>query len=367
MKQISRAAALLGASALVLAACGAPPADTSGSGGSDSGAAPADAKVCMVSDQGGFDDKSFNESSHDGLVAIKDKTGVKTQTAESNSPADFSPNLQNMANQGCTTVFTVGFLLATETGNAAKANPNIDYAIVDATAADADGNPIELDNVKPIVFDTAQAAYLAGYTAAGMSKTGVVATYGGMKIPSVTIFMDGFVDGVNKYNEVHGTDVKVLGWNKEKQDGSFTDDFSDQTKGKSLTEGFINQKADVIMPVAGPVGAGTLAAAKEHDGVMVIWVDADGVETNPDSKDVILTSVVKLMGNAVESVAQDSMNGEFNNTPYVGNLENGGVNLAPFHEFDSQVPDDLKKEVEQLKQDIIDGTITVESPASPQG
>ncbi|CAM3969707.1 BMP family lipoprotein [Helcobacillus massiliensis] len=360
----ARAAAILGAGALLLSACGAPPEEQKGAGGDSS--APKDYKACMVSDQGGFDDKSFNESGHDGLVAIKDQTGAEIQTAESSSPADFQPNLQNMLNQGCTLTYTVGFLLAGSTATAAKANPDAHYAIIDSPALDSDGNPIEVENVKPILFDTAQASYLAGYLAAGMSETGVVATYGGMKIPSVTIFMDGFVDGVAKYNEVHGTDVKVLGWNKDKQDGSFSGDFEDQTKGKTLTEGFISQKADIIMPVAGPVGAGTLAAAKEHDGTKVIWVDADGVKTNPDSKEVILTSVMKGIAPAVEDVAAADMAGKFSNEPYVGTLENEGVSLAPFYDFDSKVPADLKKEIDSLKQDIIDGKVTVDSPSSPK-
>lgn len=202
--------------------------------------------------------------------------------------------------------------------------------------------------------------------AAGTTKTGTVATYGGGKIPSVTIFMDGFADGVAKYNEVHGTNVKLLGWNKDSQDGSFTGDFEDQTKGKALTEGFISQGADIIMPVAGPVGAGTLAAAKEKDGVMVVWVDSDGVETNPDAKDVILTSVMKEIAAAVETTGTEAAEGKFTNEPYVGTLENGGVGLAPYHEFDSKVPAELKKEVEDLQKQIVSGEIEVTSPASPK-
>ena len=135
--------------------------------------------------------------------------------------------------------------------------------------------------MKPVVFDTAQASYLAGYLAAGVSKTGVVATFGGGNQPPVTLFMDGFVDGVAKYNEVHGTAVRVLGWDKAKQDGAFTGDFEDINKGKALSEGFIDQGADVILPVAGQVGEGAASAALERGGVSVIWVDSDGYETLP--------------------------------------------------------------------------------------
>src|SRR5699024_5324894 len=130
----------------------------------------------------------------------------------------------------CDLVFTVGFLLAPATGTAAEANPDVDFAIMDSTAQNPDGDPIEVDNAKPIEFNTAEAAFLAGYRAAGMSETGKVATYGGVNIPTVTSFMDGFVDGVAHYNHAHDTDVEAMGWNKETQEGSITGDFEDQSK-----------------------------------------------------------------------------------------------------------------------------------------
>ncbi|MCS6711069.1 BMP family ABC transporter substrate-binding protein [Brachybacterium sp. EF45031] len=364
-----RSLAVLGVASLTLAACGAAP-DTAGGGqgGSDGGQAGSDYKACMVSDSGGWDDKSFNETSKAGLDAAVEKLGIQSQAAESAGDSEFGPNIDNLVAGNCNLIFTVGFLLAPATGEKAQANPDVNFAIIDSTAQDADGNPIELDNVKPISFDTAQAAYLAGYVAAGSSKTGKVATYGGINIPTVTIFMDGFADGVAKYNEVHGANVQLLGWNKDTQQGSFVGNFEDQTKGKSLSDTFYDQGADIVMPVAGPVGAGTLASAKEGEGRMVVWVDADGYETNasdPDAQKVILTSVMKEMDKAVEDVTTQAADGSFDNTPYVGTLENGGVGIAPYHDLDAQVPAELKSEVDQLKQDIIDGKITVESTASP--
>ncbi|MCT2178788.1 BMP family ABC transporter substrate-binding protein [Brachybacterium muris] len=370
MKNISRALALTGAGILTLAACGTAP-ETGGDGGnagSDGGSGGTDYKACMVSDSGGWDDKSFNESSYNGLEAAESELGIQTQTAESTAVSDFEPNINNLVSAGCNLVFTVGFLLAPATGNAAQANPDVNFAIVDSTAQDADGNPIELDNVKPIEFNTAEAAFLAGYLAAGMSETGKVATYGGMDIPTVTIFMDGYADGVAHYNEKNGTDVEVLGWNKDSQSGSIIGSFEDQSKGKAVSDEFYNAGADIVMPVAGPVGAGTLASAKEGEGRMVIWVDADGYETNSsdaDAQGVILTSVMKLMGEAVQDVAEEGSQDAFDNAPYVGTLENGGVGLAPFHDFEDKVSDDLKSELDTLKQEIIDGTVTVESEAAP--
>lgn len=370
MKSITRALALVGAGALTLAACGTAPEETAGSnGGSDAGGASSDYKACMVSDAGGWDDKSFNESSYNGLMNSVDELGIEHATSESTTVSDFEPNINNMVTQGCDLIITVGFLLAPATGAAAQANPDTDFAIVDSTAQDADGAPIEVENVKPIEFNTAEAAFLAGYLAAGTSETGKVATYGGVNIPTVTIFMDGFVDGVAHYNETHGTDVQALGWDKEAQEGSFTGDFEDQSKGKAVSDEFYNAGADIVMPVAGPVGAGTLAAAKEAEGRMVIWVDADGYETNasdPDAQSVILTSVMKEMTTAVEDVIAGAAGDEFDASAYVGTLENGGVGLAPFHDHEDTVSDELSGELDALKQEIIDGGVVVESKATPE-
>ncbi len=365
MKKAVQLAAVTAITALALAACGDAPDDSETTTAGGSAAPASDFKACMVSDAGGFDDKSFNESGFNGLNAAKDQLGIQVATQESQSESDFAPNIDNLVTEGCNVIVTVGYLLGTATGDAAAANPDVDFAIVDSTAADADGAPIELDNVKPLSFDTAQAAYLAGYVAAGMSKTGTVATFGGVAIPSVSIFMDGFVDGVAKYNEDNGTAVKVLGWDKASQNGSFTGDFEDQSKGQQLTQTFIDQGADIIMPVAGPVGAGALAAARDNEGVSVIWVDSDGALVNPEYADIILTSVMKEIGAAVEDAITTAEAGDFSSEPYVGTLENGGVDLAPFHDFEEQVPQELKDQLDKIREEIISGEIVVESPSSP--
>ncbi|MDR1807111.1 MAG: BMP family ABC transporter substrate-binding protein [Propionibacteriaceae bacterium] len=347
MKKTAVVAAVVAATALALSACS----------GSDSGSEKK-YLACMVSDSGGFEDKSFNQSGYEGLEQAVSDLGVQKASAESKDAADFAPNIDAMVDQGCDLTITVGYLLAEATGAAADANPDKNFAIID-------DNSLSQTNVKSLIFKTSDAAFLAGYVAAGYSTTGTVATFGGMQIPTVTIFMDGFVDGVAKYNEDNGTSVKVLGWDKAAQNGSFSGDFEDQAKGKNLSEQFIQQGADVIMPVAGPVGAGTLQAAQEAGDVAVIWVDADGALTNPDSSSVILTSVMKEIGAAVFDTIKASSTTGFNSEPYVGTLANGGVDIAPFHDFDSKVSDDLKAKVDDLRQQIIDGTLKVTSPSDP--
>nr|WP_307080282.1 BMP family ABC transporter substrate-binding protein [Arthrobacter pascens] len=350
--------ATAGAAALLLSGCGAPP-----EAGSPTATA-SDYTGCIVSDSGGFDDQSFNQSSYEGLKKAQAELGIKVNQVESKTNNDFEPNLRAMVAANCDLTLTVGFLLGDATEAQATANPNNHFAIIDYSY-----DP-PLSNVKPIVYDTAPAAFLAGYLAAASTKTGTVATFGGMKIRTVTIFMDGYVDGVKYYNEQKGKDIKVLGWDKAAQDGSFTGDFVRQDVGKQLTQNFLDQGADIVMPVAGPVGAGAGAALMEAKAagkdVKLIWVDSDGFLTAPEYKDIMLTSVMKLMGEAVEAVVKDDKDGKFTNTPYVGTLANDGVQLAPFHNFDSQVPVEVKSELEQIKKDIIDGKLKVESPVSPK-
>jgi basic membrane protein A len=290
--------------------------------------------------------------------------GIQIQQAESQAETDFVPNVDEMVQSGCDMVLTVGFLLGDVTKEAAAANPETHFAIVDYS------DPEFTDNVKPIVYDTAQAAFMAGYLAAGVTETGKVATYGGIQIPTVTIFMDGFADGVKYYNEQKGEDVQLLGWNKERQNGTFVGNFEDQGKGKTNTQNFINEGADIIMPVAGPVGLGTLDAVIEANEAgkeaKVVWVDSDGYESAGKGEEFILTSVMKGMAASVEDVLRTDLEGNFDSTPYVGTLENEGVSLAPFHDQEANVPDELKQELETIKESIISGEITVESEASPK-
>ncbi|HJF77808.1 MAG TPA: BMP family ABC transporter substrate-binding protein [Brevibacterium linens] len=355
MKKLASAVSMIAASALVLSACG------SGEGG-ESGS---DYLACMVSDSGGWDDQSFNQSSREGLDNAKKNLGIEESLAESQGDADFGPNVDNMVQQGCNLTFGVGFLLEDTIQEAAEANPDLNFALIDSGFSDADGKPVTLENAKPVVFNTAEAAYLAGYVAAATSKSGKVGTFGGVQIPSVTIFMDGFSDGVKKFNEDKKKDVKLLGWNKEKQDGSFSGDFENQGQGQELTKQMISQGADVIMPVAGPVGLGAAAAAKEAGDVKLVWVDSDGYEST-EYGDIMLTSVVKQIANAVEDTVKEGTEDKFTNEPYVGTLENEGVGIAPYHDLDKEVPEDVKKEVEELKKQIIDGSLVVESESTPK-
>jgi basic membrane protein A len=350
MKNTIRIGAIAVASALVLAACQSAPEATPTTTDTQTTSAPTvDYKACMVSDSGGFDDKSFNQAGYEGLMAAASDLGIETSTAESADAADYEGNIGAMVADGCDLIITVGFLLADGTSAAATANPETNFAIIDFAFDPA------IDNVKGLVFDTDEAAFLAGYAAAASTQTGIVATFGGVNIPPVTIFMNGYLAGVNYYNAENGTDVKVLGW--DGTNGSFTEDFEDLTKGQNLAQGFIDQGADIIMPVAGPVGLGAAAAAKEAGNVWIIGVDSDWMQTATGYEDIILTSVMKNMGPAVYDVVSEAAVGAgFTNELYVGTLENEGVGLGPTA---ANVPADAIAKLEEIKAGIIDGSISV--------
>ncbi|MGI9579482.1 MAG: BMP family ABC transporter substrate-binding protein, partial [Microthrixaceae bacterium] len=304
-----RVAALAFAATMIAGACASEDdgdsSDDESSSGSDGGGVVA----CQVTDTGGVDDRSFNQTANDGLVRAEDELDVEGKVLESQSEADFEPNLDAFVDQGCDLIIPVGFLLGDATQASAEENTDQKYAIVDYDLFDFDAEEdVALDNVRELTFATDEAAFLAGYLAAGSSETGKVGTFGGLNIPTVTIFMDGFLAGVNQYNTDNGTSVELLGW--DGSDGLFTGDFEDQDKGKQTTKSLIDEGADIVMPVAGPVGLGSVEAANEAEGVKLIWVDTDGCTSVPDSCDLFLTSVQKKMDLAVyesiKSVVDDN-------------------------------------------------------------
>ncbi|GAA1926128.1 BMP family ABC transporter substrate-binding protein [Nocardioides lentus] len=350
------AVAMLGA----LAACGEAPEESpeSGSGGGEGGGS--DYKPCIVSDAGGFDDRSFNQLGFEGITQAADELGVEVTEVESNSQNDFAPNLENLVAEGCTGIVSVGFALSAATIESANANPEIDYFLIDDAAdADFDGEK-DAENVKPLLYNTAEAAFLAGYAAADFSETGKVGTYGGEPFPTVTIFMDGFRQGVEYYNEEKGENVELVGWDGE--NGSFTGGFEEGPAATNTATQILDQDVDVIMPVGGPIYEGAVTAiADSNRDVALIGVDADLFETDPDIGDLVLTSVQKGMDVSTYEAVLAAGEGSFDGEPYVGTLENEGVGLAPFHDFESQISDSLAGELDDVRQQIIDGEITVES------
>jgi basic membrane protein A len=380
VKRYVRVFALLGALAMVLAACGdGEGGDTTTTAGEDTTTTagedttttageettttageelPEPILACQVTDTGGIDDKSFNQTAFKGITDAVDAgyAVAESDYLESQAETDYAPNIQSWLDEGCDLIITVGFLLGTATQEAAEANPDQPFEIIDFAYDEG-----VVPNVRGAVFGTTDAAFLAGYLAAGVSQTGVVATYGGIQIPcGVTCFMDGFVYGVRYHNQEKGTDVQVLGWNPEEQTGTFTGDFENADNGRNVTQSFVDEGADVILPVAGPVGVGTAALAQELGDVWVVGVDADWFVTLPEYTDVILTSVLKGLDVAVFETIKDVAEGDFEGGTRLFTIAEDGVGLGPINEA---VDAELAAEIETIREGLVDGSIVASDMA----
>lgn len=306
-------------------------------------------KAGMVTDVGGVDDRSFNETTWNGLQQASEDLGIDVMVLESQAQTDYATNLSQLIEQNYNLIVTVGFLLGEDTQAFALENPDTLFAIVDFDYEDPP------ENLKGVVFATDEAAFLAGYAAAAMTQTGVVGMFGGLEIPTVTIFMDGFAAGVAYYNEQNDANVVALGRDL------FTGNFESTDDGRRIGEDLIAEGADIIMPVAGPVGLGTAAAAVDNEGVKIVGVDTDWCISAPEFCPVMLTSVVKKMDVAVYDITVAAATGAAENWSerYLGTLENDGVDIAPFHEYEDEIPEGLQDELDQIRQMIINGDIVV--------
>ena len=382
MKKITSAFALLIVAVMVLTACGPaattpaptqppatqppatqPPATQPPATEPPTATQPAAKfRVGFVTDTGGIADKSFNQTQWEGIQKAGQDFGIEVKYIQSTEASQYTPNLTEFASQGYDLIIASGFFLGADLASVATQYPNLKFSIVDYAYPDpslsADpGKTACVPNVMGQVFKTDQPAYLAGYVAAGMSKTGKLGYFGGAKIPSVTIFGVGFQQGMEAYNKAHGTSVQLLGWDNKTGEGSFTGDFSDLTKAKQAATSLFDEGADVVVGVGGLIGSTVFPIARERGGYG-LWVDVDGFVRWPEYRDVMLTSIMKNMAQAEYDLIKTTMDGKFAGcTNYVGDLVNKGVALGAYHDLDSKVPDALKAEVTALQNKIISGEI----------
>ena len=309
-------------------------------------------KVCVALDTGGINDKSFNQTSYAGALAARTKGYASSvEYLPAKSSADYAPNLKKFIDKKCTLIIGVGYTLSDAIKASAASNPGVKYAIVD----DASGAA----NVKGITFKTDENSFLMGYLAAGMSKTGKVATYGGIPIPTVTIFMDGYARGVQYYNDVKSKNVQVLGWNTTTKTGSMLGSFEDTTKALATSLAFEQQGADFIFCISGGMQATTAANSLKTKKSSVIWVDAAVMATGAKYASVTPVSALKGLNEGVLATVKEAFDGKFTNTQYVGTLKNKGVGYVITPSWSKKIPAALQKEVTELAKDIADGWVPV--------
>lgn len=335
--------------------------------------------ACEVTDTGGINDHSFNASAYAGLKAAvaHPPKGVKInyKVASSTQTSDYVKYINGFIKDKCSIIVTVGFLMADATWNAALTHPSIHFAIVDNTNGNPEDGTNTIDpgvksakNLLGLTYETNQDGFLGGYEAAATSKTGTVATYGGEQFGSVTIYMDGFAQGIAYYNAHKSPSAKtvsLLGWNEATQKGSFIGSFTDPTDANTLTTTFLGAGASTVFPVAGGDGLGTTAAVKTWNAshpsqqANVEWVDTSGCSNDPSDCSIFISSVTKGVTPSVESAVLLQAGGKFKGGDYVGTLKNGGAAFIENPKY--SVPKSVITELATLKADIIKGSIKVKT------
>lgn len=312
-------------------------------------------RVCEVTDIGGLYDRFFSQLAYDGIQEAERTLGWEGLALEAYDYADFGPHLQALVDADCDLIVGVVAAMADQVFALAQAHPERRFLLIDYW----DVPPV--DNVRNQVYAVDQAAFLAGYAAASATRTGKVGTFGGVKFPTVIAFMDGFARGVAHYNQRHGAQVEVLGWDIAAQDGLFLGGFCCSQAGQRLAAGLLDAGADIVLPVAGvSVGQGAAAEVQAHGEAYFIGVDTDWYVTQPDYAGIVLTSIEKRVDVSVLAAVQDVAAGTFTGGTRLGTLANGEVGLAPFHDLDHVIPPEVKAELEQLKADIIAGRIATQ-------
>jgi basic membrane protein A len=356
--------------AMTLAACApatpaAPAAGGAASGGAATSAAPtasgaatgAKIKVGLVTDTGGVNDKSFNQSAWAGVQKAAQEFGFDAKYIESKQPTDYEKNIDQFATENYNVIITVGFLMGDATAAKAKQYPNIKFAIIDNAYAPTKGSAAcpdtvkdcytdgGLTNVTSLMFQEDEVGFLAGVVAGGMTKTGTVCSVAGMEIPPVVRYVTGYQNGAKWMKP----DVKAL--------NVYIPSFTDPAKGKETGQSMIGQGCDVVFGVGGNTGNGGLLAAKEQN-LMAIGVDVDQYLTYPEVKDALVTSAMKNVDAAVFNYLQTVKDGTSKAGIAMANLKNGGVGLAPYHDWESKVPQTVKDKVKEATAGLLDGSIT---------
>ena len=310
-------------------------------------------KACLAATSAGLGDAATNQSAKDGLDQVAKSLGIQVEAAAAADEADYAALVDRQVAAGCglvTVIANTDVAVA-----AAQAHPDVDFLLVGAQTSS------DLTNLKSLIFDSSGAAFLAGYLAAAQSTSGVVATFGATQDPDTVVAMNGFVGGVQHHNQTKGSTVQVLGWDEATQQGVFLPT-ADAQAARTVADEYVAQGADIIYPVAGQAAQGVLDLALASNGSLaVIWDGADGCSVT-DGCQVILTSVVDNVAQAVSSAVTAAAAGSFDPATAIATMENGGVVLAEFHDFDSKVSQETRSEIDQIRSGLTTGTL--EAPAA---
>src|SRR6185369_3654233 len=320
-------------------------------------------KVGVVTDVGQLEDKSFNQAAYEGGKAAAEKMGAQFDVIVTQNVSDYKQNIQTFIDQGFNVIITVGFLIGTDTTNAAKANPNIKFVGVDqGVCVDEKGDPDAtfackgdaatlLPNYQGIVFAEMQPGYLAGIVAASISQSGTIGAVGGTNVPAVVNYWRGYENGAKSIKP----DIKVL---YQETDPDPAKGFNDPTKGRAIAEQFLSQNADVIFQIAGLTGQGVLEAvcdAQKHG----IGVDVDQAISLPNLAPCIVTSAEKKLKDTVQAVVESAGTGTFKAGTVAYNAASTppAIGLAPYHDNAALITPDIQSKIDAALKGMVDGSL----------
>ena len=292
-------------------------------------------KVGMVTDTGGVNDQSFNQSAWEGLQALaKEDSSFEVRYLESKTDADYNTNIQNFIDEGYDLIICVGYMLAGATREAAIANPEQKFAIID------DSSNADLDNVACLMFSQEQASYLVGIAAGMMTETNVIGYVQGMVSDNMNLFGIGFIEGAKSVNP----EITVLQYN--------ANSFNDSAAGSTAVTNFVTQGADIVYHAAGGTGSGVISGCQENK-IFAIGVDSDQSYVAPET---VITSAMKRVDIAAQDVSKAVKNGTFASGVNQYDINNGGVDIAPTKTL---LTDDVIAAVEAAKADLQSGKVVV--------
>lgn len=338
MKRRITALMMAAAMCMSLVACGGSNTNTTENNNTaESGSAAAkdtsDLKIGLVTDVGGVNDGSFNQTAWEGMERAAEELGVTVNYLESGTDADYAPNLETFADEEYDLIISIGYMLADATRTAAEQNPDIKFAIVDDAT-------IDLPNVTCLMFRAEQASYLAGYVAGKTTKTNNVGYVAGMANETMNQFGYGYCAGVLDANP----DAKIQQFN--------ANSFADAATGKTMANTAITNGADIVFQAAGATGLGVIEACQEA-GVYAIGVDSDQSSIAPST---VLTSAMKRVDNAVYNAVEELMDGSLEGGVQSFDLAAGGVDIAPTQDL---IAPEVISAVDEVKEKIVSGEIEV--------
>lgn len=296
-----------------------------------------------------FDDLAFLQSCKTGLEKAKTDFSIACEYNIDTTTNHYQERLEYYADQNFDLIIAVGFMWHDAVAVASTNYPGTNFVLVDAELSESCSNALS------ILFDVDEVAYPLGFLSAWWacshdSINPAVGFVGAFEIPPIRQFTEPYLNGVKRFNQEYGKNVT--------RHGVYAGSFIDTGLGGQLADSLIILGADVIFGVGGQTGNGALLKAKER-GKQGIGVDVDQVISFPEVSDILISSAMKSLDNAIYAVVKSFVGGSFSGGGiYTGNLDNLGVQLAPYHDFDSQIPDSVKQSIEKIKAGIINGTIS---------